>query len=114
MIFNLAQVVHIREQVVLPRLNVTEVKTARSWPVFPPLLLFLVLLFQLSIRLQIISQGYSLEQFRSQALSQDSELRELRLKLAFATRPKHVGEKAATALGMGPLYPQRVRQILVP
>ena len=110
MIYNLAQVVNISEQVVLPRMNVKEVKRQSSWQLLPPVLLFVVLLAQLTIRVQIIGQGYALEELRAQAVRSDAVLRDTKLKLAYATRPRQLVEKASKELGMVTLCPQRIRQ----
>ena len=76
-----------------------------------PLTLFVVLLLQLWVRVNIIQSGYELEALRSNALKNDAYLRHKRLELAYLARPDVLRKRAAIELKMVPLAPQRVRWI---
>ena len=74
-------------------------------------LLFLVLLAQLSIRVQILDTGYDIESVRTELLHSDTEYRELRMKYAFVSRPSSLGNKAQSDLGLNTTVPQRLRRV---
>lgn len=77
----------------------------------PAVFLFCVLIAQLWVRVAIVTKGYELEQLRQSALQADAELRDLKLKLAYASRPAEVAERAKAGLGMEQLERQATRRI---
>ena len=77
-----------------------------------PGLLFLTLLAQISIRVEIVEHGYRLEQLRESALKADASLRQLKLDLAVATRPADLTNAAQKTLGLYPVNPNHVRAML--
>ncbi len=83
-----------------------------SWSqLLPPLVLFLVLMLQLSARIAIFAEGYRLEETRKQIMQNDSHLRTLRLAYAQASSTTKLIESAHAKLGLVPTVPQRVRKI---
>jgi len=79
--------------------------------VIPLAVLFLSLLFQLFVRVQMIHTGYLVSEKRTKALSADRELRELRSELARATCPKVLIARAEKELGLTVTPPQRLRNL---
>ena len=77
----------------------------------PAIVLFLVLCFQVSVRIGIISEGYQLETQRTEALEQDQALRQYRLQYAYLTSPQRVQVQARARLGMLPNRPQQLRRV---
>lgn len=77
----------------------------------PGLILFAVLVFQLTVRLTIISQSYEIESLRGVALAQDQKLRELKLQYAYITSPQRLQNLAEQKLGMQELKPQQMRML---
>jgi hypothetical protein len=79
--------------------------------VIPLSVLFLSLLFQLFVRVQIIHAGYAVSEKRQNALAHDRELRELRSHLAQVTSPKILLARAEKELGLFVTPPQRLRTV---
>jgi hypothetical protein len=77
------------------------------------LVLFLTLIFQLSVRLQVTNLNYEIEQLRIEALRNDDKLRKLGLDYAYLTSPKVLSEMAEEKLGMESIAPQRVRRLTI-
>lgn len=84
---------------------------SRVRPVAPAVMLFLVLCFQLYVRIGIIEEGYALEARRNQALSQDQALRQYRMQYAFLTSPQRLSLAARERLSMVPTRPQQLRRL---
>jgi hypothetical protein len=74
--------------------------------------LFIALLFQVVVRIQIIHAGYLVSEKRQRALELDRELRELRSELAVATSPRVLMTRAEKELGLTVTPPQRLRTIV--
>lgn len=81
--------------------------------ILPFALLFISLLFQLFVRIQIIQTGYRVHNERARALELDRELRELRSQLAFATSPKQLLARAEKELGLTVTPPQRLKTVVI-
>lgn len=113
MSYQAVQTLTIQQQAVVPRLAVKQLRRSRKRMshLLPPILLFSTLLLQLTIRIEIIEHGYEVERLRAIALQKDAQLRQLRLDLAYATRPKLLSESATKRLELGLLSPERVREI---
>lgn len=75
--------------------------------------LFVTLLVQLVIRLELIGRRYELGELRAEALKHDSELRELRFEYAALTQPSKLEARAAGELSMMPTVPQQLRKIYI-
>jgi len=91
--------------------NSRRVRRASVADLLPVVVLFFVLVAQLSVRIVIIEKSYSLEQLRFSALERDSELRQLKLELAYATRPMVIASKAKEDLNFIPLSVQKTRMV---
>ena len=76
-------------------------------------MLFLVLLLQIWIRVEIIQAGYRLEEVRTAALKQDAQLRELKFEYAAKASPSVVRDRAQKELGLRPMLPQAIRKVIV-
>ena len=113
MYYNASQVLRMQDQFVNPRANARERRPRRRSRkhLIAPLLLFFTLLLQLWVRVEIVERGYRLETLRESALKQDTSLRQLRLELAYVSRPKSLTDQAGQKLGLNPLCPQRVRRL---
>jgi hypothetical protein len=77
--------------------------------ILPFVALFLALLFQVLVRIQLVHTGYQVHALRKNALSYDNELRELSAKLAVATCPKNLIARAQKELNLTITPPQRIR-----
>ena len=110
----IAQTLSIQKQFVAPRMRVIETgqKNRRLRNLIAPGLLFVTLLAQISIRVEIVEKGYQLEQLRESALKADSSLRQLKLDLAVATRPSDLTNSAQKSLDLLPVNPNHVRAML--
>ena len=107
------QTMSIQRQFIAPRMKVRRKRRARRLRfMLAPLLLFLTLLLQISVRVQIIERGYSREQLRADALRKDTELRQLKLDLALSTRPADLTRSAESRVGLKPVDPKLVRALL--
>ena len=90
-----------------------EVGASRSkktviWLMF---LFFSVLSLQLFTRISIIENSYELEQQRSQMISYDERLRELRFEYAAVNSAGRLALKAQSELKMGPLTSEKIRKL---
>lgn len=77
----------------------------------PPLVLFSVLMFQLWVRISIISAGYEIERLRADAIRNDALLRQLKLERALVTRPSRLTDEAGRRLRLEPTPPNRIRTL---
>jgi len=68
---------------------------------FSLLVFFLVLGFQLSLRVMITQQSYNIESTRKLALKNDEELRSLKLAYNYYKSPVELTKNAQNKLGMG-------------
>lgn len=108
-----AQTVSIERQLIMPRANVRVRRRKRHLKrLIAPLLLFVTLLAQISIRVRLIEEGYEFERLRVEALAKDSALRQAKMELAMVTRPGDVTEKATKRLGFVGADPVQVRALL--
>jgi len=73
--------------------------------------LFITLLFQLCVRVQMVHAGYRVYDLRTKALQHDNELRSLNARLAVATTPKNLVSRAQRELRLQVTPPQRIRSI---
>ena len=75
--------------------------TGRKKLFFSLLAFFLVLGFQLSLRVMITQQSYNIESTRKLALKNDEELRSLKLAYNYYKSPVELTKNAQNKLGMG-------------
>ena len=80
--------------------------------IFPAVILFLVLLLQVSVRIMLVEKSYKLEEVRSSILSNDELLREVNLELARLYDPVFMQQQARSRLGMSATPPQRIRHVI--
>lgn len=104
--------VALGQQLVFTR-GVAETSWAPNRCLLPGVFLFLVLVAQLSVRLQITEYSYELEQTRTEALRKDTQLRKLRLELAYVSRPQALRNEAEVRLGLVKTLPQQLRTLHV-
>jgi len=71
--------------------------------------LFLALLCQLVVRLNVLQTCYEIESVRVNALQYDSELRELKLKFAVLTSPEKLIVEAENRLALTPTNRNEMR-----
>lgn len=88
------------------KLNSGRVKAAEF---VPAIILFSSILFLLWLRIENISLQYDLESEHSRSLELDSQLRQVRLDYAYATRHNYLKEKAESELGLVSRNSQEVR-----
>ena len=62
--------------------------------------LFVALLCQLVVRLQVLQTCYEIESVRVNALEYDSELRDLKMQFAVLTRPESLAVEAENRLAL--------------
>ena len=113
----IVQTMTVRRQLVAPRIQVARPPRPRRIrrrlrAMLAPFLLFITLLAQISVRVQLVERGYELEQLRSAALGKDTELRQLKLDLALATLPTDLTRSAESRVGLRPVDPQKVRAMI--
>lgn len=113
-----AEIDLLHEQFVQPRRlakpkrgRAKENKKLRMRHFFAPMLLFVVLVIQLSVRICILEKGYRLEELRRETLQNDAHLRQRRLDYAFMSRPTNLARSAERRLGMTNLTPQQIRKL---
>lgn len=75
------------------------------------LLLFAVLVAQVSVRVAIIRSGYTLEDLRERGLELDQHSRQYRLYYAWLASPQRLSKKAQEDLRMAPVRPQQIRRL---
>lgn len=88
----------------------------RRSPAFSLMLLSLIVLFsalsfQLSVRLEVISESYLLEALRKQRLELDTEYRRLQLVYAYLNRPDQIAKLATERLNLTQVRPEQIRVI---
>jgi len=84
-------------------------KTIKQY--IPPLVLFVCLLLQLTVRLQSLKSSYLVEELRQHALNKDAELRQVQFEYAALTSPNNLLKLAGEKLSMTKLAPQNMRKI---
>lgn len=80
----------------------------------PSLLLFVALVAQVSVRSMVVDRAYQIEELRTQALKNDTVLRELKSRYSLLAGPSQVTERARSSLQLVPLSPQRMRKFVLP
>lgn len=100
------------QQAVVPR-DPARQQRIRRRELAAAIFLFVTLLGQLVIRLELIEKRYELGELRAEALKRDSELRQLRFQYAELTRPSISELRAEVDLSMTPTTPQQLRKIYI-
>ncbi len=81
--------------------------------IIPASLIFLALITELWVRIEILRTGYVLETFRASALKNDVLLRDLNSQYALYTSPARISNRAQENFSLRPTTPQRVRRLVL-
>lgn len=80
--------------------------------ILPAIILFIALLFQLTVRLEVVRLGYEVESMRLLALEKDNFLDRLKMDLAIVSRPERLSN-VATKLELVSTERNRMRRIQI-